>query len=100
MWDAQTGERQGRFQNAHGDSRVTTCGFDSNQRRLLTAGNDGRVKIWNFNNGSLLREYRHADEALEVSKVLFLTDEKRKSDCVYAAGWNGKVYIWEDQEEV
>lgn len=79
---------------------MTTCCFDSNERRLVTAANDGRVKIWNFNNGSLLREYAHSDEALEISQVIYLTDEKRKSDCVYAAGWNSKVYIWEDEDEV
>ncbi len=53
--------REGRFTQAHGESRLTAAAFDVNQRRLLTAGNDGSVRMWNFNNGSLLREYKHSE---------------------------------------
>lgn len=95
-----TGEREGRFFNAHGDKKTTTCTFDWNARRLVTGGNDGRVKIWNFNNGSLLREYKHSDRPEEICKVIYVSDEKRQSECIYAAGWNHKVYIWEDEDQV
>ena len=30
---------------------------------------DGTVFMWNFNNGSKLREYAHADEKLEIVSV-------------------------------
>lgn len=34
-----------------------------------------------------------------MTAVLFARDEKRGSDAVYAAGWNCKVFVWEDQDE-
>ena len=43
--------------------------FDKNERRLVTAGGDGTVYMWNFNNGSKLREYSHDDEKLELVSV-------------------------------
>ena len=80
---------------------MTCIAFDANERRLLSAANDGMVKIWNFNNGSMLRMYTHDDEeSREISRVFYVHDEKRGQECVYAAGWNRKVYIWEDMDEV
>lgn len=99
-WNIHTGVRESRFNNAHGGSKVTSIAFDANERRLLSAANDGLVKIWNFNNGSLLRTYTHDGELLEISKVFYVQDEKRGQECVYAAGWNRKVFIWEDADEV
>jgi WD40 repeat protein len=51
----QDGCRSGRFTGGHGASRVTAISFDKKQRRLVTAANDGSIKMWNFNNGSMLR---------------------------------------------
>ena len=65
--------------------------FDKNERRLVTAGNDGTVFMWNFNNGSRLKEFAHTEEKEEFTAVLFAADEKRESDAIYAAGWNCKV---------
>lgn len=58
-WDMATGAREGRFTKAHMESRVTSAVFDTNQRRLVTVADDGSVRMWNFNNGSLLRQYLH-----------------------------------------
>lgn len=99
VWNMSDGSREGRFSNAHGTSRLTAMAFDQNARRLMTAANDGVVKMWNFNNGSLLREYVHDDEQLEITTVLFAADEKRFTDTVYAGGWNCKVYLWQDEDE-
>lgn len=100
-WNIHTGERESRFFNAHGGSKVTCIAFDANERRLLSSANDGLVKIWNFNNGSMLRMYTHDDEQpQEISRVFYVQDEKRGQECVYAAGWNRRVYIWEDVDEV
>jgi WD40 repeat protein len=67
---------------------------------MLSAGNDGKVKMWNFNNGSMLREFMHSDPPKEITCVAYVNDEKRDQERVYAAGWNRKVYIWEDNDEV
>ncbi len=133
--------------------------FDKNERRLVTAASNGSVVMWNFNNGSKLREYQHSEAKEEIStvsvrwgawagcsaapvdtqfagqpgreictdlggleqqcsgpdpnprvgalmimhglgaQVLFAADEKRESDAVYAAGWNGKVFVWQDDDQ-
>lgn len=69
VWNILNGHREGRFQKAHGDAKLTCMCFDKNQRRLVTAAGDGSVCMWNFNNGSLLRQYSHNDEKLEISTV-------------------------------
>lgn len=99
VWNVINGAREGRFSNAHENSRLTTICFDKKERRLVTAANNGSVRMWNFNNGSLLREYKHHDEPLEIATVMFAADEKRGADAVYAAGWNCKVFVWEDADE-
>jgi WD repeat-containing protein 49 len=60
VWNLQDGARSGRFTASHGGEsgpvpHVTAAALDSNQRRLVTGANDGSVRLWNFNNGSLLR---------------------------------------------
>jgi WD40 repeat protein len=100
VWNIATGAREGRFMKAHGDAKLTAMCFDKNERRLVTAGGDGSVFMWNFNNGSKLREYAHAEEQQELVSVIFLADEKRESDAVYAAGWNAKIFVWEEDDDV
>ena len=50
-------------------AQLTALCFDKNERRLVTAGGDGTVFMWNFNNGSKLREYAHDDERMELVTV-------------------------------
>lgn len=99
VWNIATGAREGRFMKAHGEAKLTAMCFDKNERRLVTAGGDGSVFMWNFNNGSKLREYAHAEDQQELVSVIFLADEKRESDAVYAAGWNAKVFVWEEDDD-
>ena len=49
---------------------------------------------------SLLREYKHDLDPEEISTVIFAADEKRGDDAVYGAGWNCKVLIWDDADDV
>ncbi|KAJ9529394.1 hypothetical protein QJQ45_013762 [Haematococcus lacustris] len=99
VWNVTNGQREGRFQKAHGDAKLTAICFDKNERRLVTAAGDGSVVMWNFNNGSKLRQFVHNEAKEEISTVIFAADEKRDSDAVYAAGWNGKVFVWEDADD-
>jgi WD40 repeat protein len=57
IWDIETGKIVQKFGPAHGEGNKITAGsFDSTQRRLITAGSDGSVKIWNFSNGQCLKD--------------------------------------------
>mmetsp|Transcript_13415 Transcript_13415/g.44193 ORF Transcript_13415/g.44193 Transcript_13415/m.44193 type:complete len:870 (+) Transcript_13415:164-2773(+) len=99
VWRIEDGERAGRFSNAHAESKLTALAFDTSGRRLLTAANDGSVKMWNFNNGQLLKTFTHKEEMLEVTTVLYISEGARDVRMVIAAGWNRKVIVWEDSED-
>lgn len=49
--------------------------FDHAQRRLITGGADGRVCMWNFNSGSMLREFKHNLKGQEICAVLYVHDQ-------------------------
>ena len=57
IWDVTTGKLLSRFLvKTLDDPEVTTACFDVGGRRLLTGGHCGNeLKVWNFNNGSLLK---------------------------------------------
>jgi len=54
VWDLDTGEKIMQFSHCHGNMEITAMAFDTTRRRLVTAGRDGSIKIWNFNNGACL----------------------------------------------
>lgn len=56
VWNMQNGSREARFRAVSSErGRITAMTFDKNERRLLTAANDGSLKMWNFNNGEPAR---------------------------------------------
>ncbi|DBA00199.1 TPA: hypothetical protein N0F65_007824 [Lagenidium giganteum] len=64
-WSAETGDEICCFANAHGQSPVTAVTFDYPGRRLLTGGHDGQlIKMWNFSNGALVKQFlKHEAES-------------------------------------
>jgi WD40 repeat protein len=70
--------------------------FDGSGRRLLTASTDGVIKIWNFNNGQLLRKCIKNNTA-EVSTVLFA--EVQSNKYIIAGGWDHKISVFLDDPE-
>lgn len=57
VWDIENGKLLFKFGDTHGSKGKITAGcFDSGQRRLITAGKDGCIRMWNFSNGSNLKE--------------------------------------------
>ena len=55
---------------------------------LSTSGQDGTLKMWNFNNGQCLSEYLGFGEN-EISTVAYI--QEGPNNHVAAAGWNHKV---------
>ena len=68
VWRCSDGDRVVRFSECHPASKITAMCFDSSERRLITGANDGSVRMWNFNNGSLLKEFFHKDDPEEVRR--------------------------------
>lgn len=71
IWDIEKGNIVQKFGPAHGEGNKITAGtFDSTQRRLLTAGSDGTVKIWNFSNGQCLKDLLSINGTTKVDKEI------------------------------
>ena len=56
VWDIENGELLSKFGEVHGTQKITAAEFDATGRRIITAGADGSVKIWNFSNGQCLAQ--------------------------------------------
>ena len=69
---------------------MTAMAFDEAGRRLITGGNDGTVRVWNFSNGQLLKELRNEGSS-EVSSIQFIVEGQNK--LIVAGGWNRKVVV-------
>ncbi|KAE9025446.1 hypothetical protein PR003_g4734 [Phytophthora rubi] len=70
-WSAETGDEISSFTHAHGPNPVTSIAFDHAGRRLLTGSHDGeQLKMWNFSNGALVKQF-HKKEPPVVSSLLF-----------------------------
>ena len=66
-----------RMVGGQADDRMNALAFDTRERRLLTGASDGSVRMWNHNNGQLLKEMFHLQPAGEVTRVLHVADEER-----------------------
>jgi len=66
--------------------------FDKTQRRLITGGRDGSVKIWNFHNGDCLRVMETPDN-MEVGGFFNLAQMKIYKKTIYIARYTGGTLV-------
>jgi len=93
VWDVETGDMVFHFAELHPGSKMTAMAFDEAGRRLITGGNDGTVRVWNFSNGQCLKELK-TESDVEVSSIMFMSEGQNK--LIVAGGWNRKVLVWRD----
>ena len=87
--------------------KVTTGCLDSSQRRLITAGEDGTCKIWNFSNGQKLTQlisrdagyiYKNPEQVFPTMSTIKKdekdTDEKKKK--IKGINWKGESKVFAD----
>lgn len=74
--------------------------LDVTRRKLITAATDTRIRVWNFNNGILLKEFVQFEAPFHTTEVLHAVDERRGIQRMLATGWGGKVYAWEEKAHV
>lgn len=97
VWDLGTGEKVIQFVNAHKKVErgveipieITAMTFDPPGRRLLTGARDGSVKVWNFNNGACLQQFR-TPEGLDITGIV-CTQHR-----IYVTGWCQTIHIYID----
>lgn len=63
MWNFNTGQLVSEITDAHQGEQITCMCFDLTEKRLITGGRDGYVRIWNHNSGACLKK-------LEPSKYI------------------------------
>ncbi|KAI8898271.1 WD40-repeat-containing domain protein [Globomyces pollinis-pini] len=96
VWDPFNGQKTFRFADVHGNSEITTMSFDAKQRRLITGGRDGTIRIWNYNNGELLQELVKNDKT-EVTGLAYI--KIKETTYIVATGWNQRITMFLDDPE-
>lgn len=73
VWDIDTGMKVFEFCNVHDGHPITTITLDDTGRKLITGGQDGKIKVWNYNNGSCIRimDKGNSDEITSVIYAKF-----------------------------
>ena len=109
VWDIEDGKLMSKFGNTHGPKNKITAGcFDSTQRRLVTSGSDGTVKMWNFSNGQCLTDLISTDNPkrvdTEVTSLVCVFDpedieSQLKMSYIVSAGWDKRIHVWADEKE-
>jgi WD40 repeat protein len=88
LWDSKAFFKVPPKLMGHRD-RITATGFLKEGRQVITASDDGEVKIWDIANGDRIVPLRY--HVKEIGAVTFSTDGK-----LFATGdWDGEIAIWE-----
>jgi WD40 repeat protein len=105
VWDIENGKLMSKFGNAHGKNiKITASCFDDSQRRLISSGADGSIKVWNFSNGQEISQCMPSKveaRGSEVTDLCFVSNESNKHEFgnILSVGWNKHVYIYPDNKE-
>nr|XP_006820824.1 PREDICTED: WD repeat-containing protein on Y chromosome-like [Saccoglossus kowalevskii] len=97
LWEFETGKPVFEFSQAHGDSAITAMIFDNTGRRLITGGRDGKLKIWNYNNGHCLKTLEKENSNEEVTSVTYV--EMNRNRYIVSVGWDRRINIFTDTSE-
>lgn len=94
IWSPLSGEKIFEYLKCHGDLELTAMCFDKSMRRLITGCRDKAIKMWNYNNGQLLRTMMKSNAA-EISQMEYI--EMGESRYLVAVGWDRKVTVFSDE---
>ncbi|KAI4884075.1 hypothetical protein NFI96_030672 [Prochilodus magdalenae] len=93
VWDILSGEMVMQFQTSPKQQvEVTAMAFDGPKRRLFTGSKDGKLRLWNFNNGALLEQLPLVDNS-EITGILYINDR------IYVSGWSKRVVSYLDLKD-
>jgi WD40 repeat protein len=93
LWELETGVPLFEFSHAHDDEPIVDMVFDSTQRRLITAGQDGTIRSWNFNNGHCLRIFKK-DNKQEFTCLTYVNFNNCKR--IIGVGWDRRLTMFPD----
>ncbi|GIY80789.1 WD repeat-containing protein on Y chromosome, partial [Caerostris darwini] len=99
VWSAETCSQIHEFTEIHVTSTkegilqivdVVAAGLEPSERRLITAGRDGSIKVWNFHMGICLKEFQAKFPVMTLSFLNF---------DIFAAGSSGLITQFYDDGE-
>ncbi|KAH6585718.1 hypothetical protein BASA50_001053 [Batrachochytrium salamandrivorans] len=93
LWDPLFGKKIFQFHKAHGNLEITAMCFDISGRRLITGSRDGVIKMWNFNNGQIIRRLLK-ESVMETTDICFV--EMGLNRFIIAVGWDRTISIFVD----
>jgi WD40 repeat protein len=96
VWNLATGENIFEFASVHDNSPISAIDIDPTGRRLLTAAQNGEIKMWNYNNGHCLLKLDKGNN-YEVTDIKFVSVNQLKY--VIAVGWDRKLSVFFDSFE-
>jgi len=112
IWFLNTGQKVKHINEAHGDAEITTVCLDHTKTRILTAGTDGVIKIWDINGNCHHVLIVEKGNPCEISQILYLKRmilaigwsrvlcyfpvAQLKSYYVYPTDWKGKQEHFDD----
>ena len=82
IWFLNTGQKVKHISEAHGEAEITTVCLDHTRTRILTAGTDGLIKIWDINGNCHHVLVVEKGNPCEITQILYL---KRM---IIAIGWS------------
>lgn len=92
VWILNTGQKIKHFSSAHDDAEITAVAVDHSQTRILTAGTDGIIKIWDINGNCHHDLIVENGTPCEIGEILCL------NRMVLAFGWSKEICCFPTSE--
>ncbi len=89
IWDVKTGKPRHHLKG-HSGMGVNIIGFRSNGKELLTSSS-GEMRIWNTENGELLKKVNYAINLFTIDNSLILEGEKQ----VFCTNMSYRPTLWD-----
>lgn len=93
IWDALTGSVLRTYGSdllfPPGDrtTEITCCCLDDRKRKIITGDNRGKISVWNYLNGALMKILD--PHAKDVSSLIYINNEK----LTVSTSWDGRIFV-------
>ncbi|XP_064389341.1 WD repeat-containing protein 64-like isoform X2 [Halichondria panicea] len=93
-WDVFTGAKVFEFScDQEEDGGISALDVDQAGKRVVTGSQNGRIKVWNYNNGQCVRVLDKGNSC-EVTDINFITTNNNKY--IISVGWDRKISLFPD----
>lgn len=86
LWDVQSGKKLADLKSSH--KLTSTMAFSPSGKTLVSAGDDGTVRLWDMATRKIIRQFNHT--VTDIPWGLLFTDDER-----FLAALNSPIHIWD-----